>query len=195
MRFLRWLGVASWLASSGCSLSAGFTDAWAFPTPGRSDATTHNHLGAQGSAYLHLPREYLWVAGAEGSVTGQTGPKDVNDQWRLAGAFGYSRLPSSGGFPVGWEVIGHFGILRGAVGDFRAPIGLHAGVHGGLPIRLADPVAPWQRDGAVQPHVLLVPEIGVGPVLGFRKGDTPRWFIEPRATLNIRLHLTSGLVP
>lgn len=187
--------MASLLAASGCSLSAGVTDAWAFPTPSKRDATTHNHLGVHGSMYLHLPREYVWVAGAEGAVTGQTGPKDVNDQWRIAGAFGYSRLPSSGGSPVGYEVIGHVGILRGAVGDFRAPIGLHAGVHGGLPIRLAKPAAPWQRDGALQPRFMLVPELGVGPVLAFRGKDVPRWFVEPYAALNFRVHLASGLVP
>jgi hypothetical protein len=96
---------------------------------------------------------------------------------------------------VGYEIIGHLGILRGAVGDFRAPIGLHAGIHAGLPIRLAKPVAPWQRDGAVQPHVMLVPELGVGPVLGFRREGAPRLFIEPYAALNVRVHLTSGLVP
>ena len=187
--------MAAVLASSGCSLSTGFTDAWAFPTPPRTDAVTHNHIGVRGSAYLHLPREYVWVVGAEGAVLGQTGPKDVNDQWRLAAAFGYSRLPTPFGSAVGYEVIGYAGILRGAVGDFDAPIGIYGGVHGGIPIRLDPPVAAWQRDGALQPSILLVPELGVGPVLGFREEGRPRLFLEPYATLNFRIHLTSGLVP
>jgi hypothetical protein len=193
--FPHWTALACALACGACSFSAGVIDAYDFPLQKANNAVRSNHFGVQGASYLHLPRDYGFIIGAQSAVVGQTGPQTIRDQWRIAGAFGYSSLPEFDGSPLGWEVVAHAGVLRGDVGEIESPVGWYYGVRAGLPIRVNANFATWQRDGELQAKFLLVPEIGVGPVHAIVSNGPDRVFIEPFAALNLRLHITSGLVP
>jgi hypothetical protein len=170
-------------------------DAYDFPVKKSADAVRSNHFGVQGASYLHLPRDYGWVLGVQSAVLGQTHPKTLRDQWRIAAAFGYTSYPHFDGSPVGFEVIGHAGILRGDVGVISGPLGWYYGVRGGLPIRLDTSHASFQRDGELQARFFLVPELGVQPVHAVVTGGPDHVFIEPFFAVNLKLQLTSGLVP
>ncbi|HEY3498173.1 MAG TPA: hypothetical protein VGK73_25920, partial [Polyangiaceae bacterium] len=159
-----WTLRACVLVCSGCSFSAGAVDAYDFPITKRAGAVRSNHVGVQGASYLHLPRDYGWVIGMQSAVLGQTGPKTLRDQWRIAGAFGYTSFPTFYGPPVGFELIGHLGMLRGDVGKIQAPVGWYYGVRAGFPLRLDSSSAAWERDGELAARFFLVPEIGVSPV-------------------------------
>jgi hypothetical protein len=190
-----WPALVCALASAGCSFSAGAINAYDFPLQKANNAVRSNHFGVQGASYLRLPRDYDWIVGAQSAVLGQTGPHTLRDQWRIAAAVGYGSLPGYSGSPIGYEVIAHLGVLRGDVGEIESPIGWYYGVRGALPIRLSASADAWEHDGELQARIFLVPELGVGPVHAIVSDGTDRVFIEPFATLNLRLHLTSGLVP
>src|SRR6185436_14096485 len=93
---------------------------------GVATSPTSTHIGSNFSASLRKPRDYRWIVGIEHMTLGQLHPPSGADQWRVAGFFGYSEAPGSGGSAFGWEGAARVGIFRGPSGDV-VPLGGLAG--------------------------------------------------------------------
>jgi len=94
----------------GCSLTLGPTG-----TSGITQARSQ-HVGGTITAQTRLPRDYRYIVGVEESLLGQASPESRADQWRVAALGGYSRAPTAGGTPLGWEAALRLGFFRGSNG-------------------------------------------------------------------------------
>jgi hypothetical protein len=189
-----WVALGGAIACTACSLSAGPVTAYDIAARPSTNQNSY-HGGVQGSSYLRLPGNYELIAGVQSALSGQFEPATQRDQWRFGLVAGYGREPRSYGTALGFEAVVNAGFLRGDIGDVAATAGLYAGARVGVPIRIGREGPAFLHDGTLQPFLMLVPELGFQPVVAFHRGGPPAYFLEPFIALNVRLRVSSGLVP
>jgi len=184
-------GVVSAMLAAACSMSLG-------PALGRTmsqDETTYTGA-SRITAMVQPGRERGLAIGFEHDIGWRLGdaPLYAPDEWRTGLIAGYAKTPKPYTPPVGFEAYGLVGLGQYPIPDRAAPA-FAFGPRFGLPIRFGERREPWDAEFNIGATWLLVPTLGAAFYVPLTRGEshTPR--TELSASLSLRLHLWSALLP